>query len=317
MNPNENIATGEDSPVDEPRRGITGEEVEASRPRRALEEPQEGPPGNPETTGEEPQGWPVRRLLVALLAVLVIVPLLALATVKFIIPMVQNQQAAHELSTLGQGHGDIAPANTTLQTFRGQTLKSANVDQKALVRGSDGAQSGVVIFTNGKAAGHRRIVDVYMDFDSPKSRDFILLNQSMLRNMVENGLIELKIHPVPSGSAISAYSSEALAESIVTTPTQTWELLLALLRNGANVNTDKADEVMASVLGAVKDSHVNGVDATSIGNGTFASWMLAVGDDGALRSGYSSPTVLLNGQVLPDQVNLNNSRTLQDHILNH
>jgi hypothetical protein len=259
-----------------------------------------------------------KTVIIVLAVLIVVMPLLGIGVAKFTIPWIQQMKNSDELSQVADRKGNMVVANNKLETFHGQIIESTNTEQKSLVRGNDGKDSAVFIFTNDKQTDNKKILDIYIDFDSPKSRDFVLLNQTSFKRMVENGVIELRVHPVPTGNAMSMYAAETLAESVVTSPNTTWDLMLALLKKSATLNTTKSDEVIKAVVETAQSVNVQDVDEKSISNGTFASWILAVGDDTHLKTGYYPPIAYLNNtSVNPDKVNLNDSPAFQDYILNN
>jgi len=267
---------------------------------------------------DEKSFWTKKKIIAILVVMLILVPGVAIGSSYLLSRYQSNQTAETGLKSISSQKGDIRVSNTKLSTFKGQKISSANIDQKSLTNASGmGSDSAVFVFSNGKENKDKKIVDVYLDFSSQKSRDFILLNQSSLKRMVENNLIELRLHPVPSASSFSIYAAEAISESIVTSPDKTWDFVIALMKTSATLNTDKNDDVIKAVLDTVKEERIDDVDAESIKNGTFASWILAVGDDNKLKTGYYPPIIYLNDKAVdPDDVFLNDSSAFQKYVLN-
>lgn len=134
--------------------------------------------------------------------------------------------------------------------------------------------------------------------------------------MVESGQVELRIHPVPSGSAFSMYAPEALAESFVTKPKASWNFMLDLLKLSAVLDTNQNDDILESIVKTASDNGLTDIDSASISNGTFASWILAVGDDKNLTTGYYPPIVYVNGsEISPDTINFNNTDAFKRAVL--
>lgn len=248
-----------------------------------------------------------RNLIVGFLVALVLVVGLSAAAAFFVQPWLKSQDANKVLSTIGVSRGDIRPQNTTLSTFSGQLLKNANVNQKALTGGGIDSSAGAVLgFTNGKD-GDKKTLDLYIDFNGSSSRDFVLLNQTSLRSMVESGQVDLRVHPVPSGTALSIYSPEVVAESFVTTPGKSWSLLLETLKLSSSLETDKRADVVAALVDTASKSGVKGIDKESITNGTFGSWIFSNGNDARIQN-QSVPVAYVNGQVINrDSVDYNDS----------
>lgn len=228
-----------------------------------------------------------------------------------------NNQASSQLSDLKKTYGPITPVNTNVKSFSGQKLENVNIDQKSLTGGNNNTASdaAVFIFSNGKKE-NRRIVDVYIDFDSQVSRDFLLINQLSLKNMIENGLIELRIHPVSSGSALSIYSPEAIAESFVKSPELSWGFMMSLLKLSAEVQADGDIEILPAIEEKIAENGIQEISAESIQNGTFSSWILAVGDDEKLQTGYYPPIIYVNEAIVdPEVVQFNDTDAVRRHIL--
>lgn len=230
----------------------------------------------------------------------------------------ETSQSRQVLEGIFQSQGSITPVNTNTQVFTGQKLQNANVEQKSLIGGTGNTaeEAAVFIFNNGKTNNAEiKIVDVYIDFNSQRSRDFVLINQNVFKNMVENGRIELRIHPVSSGSALSIYSPEALAESFVAAPDKSWSLMISLLQLSAELQNTEDKEVLPELLKKVEENGISGITEKSITNGTFASWIIAVGNDEKLKTDYYPPIVYVNDTVMnPNKVDYNNTTTVQDFI---
>lgn len=228
-----------------------------------------------------------------------------------------NKEGTRQLNNVRKTYGKITPVNTLAQVFDGQMLENVNIDQKSLVGGANNtaSESAVFIFSNGKNSP-KRSLDVFIDFDSQRSRDFMLINQSSLKSMIENGLIELRVHPVSSGSALSIYSPEALAESFLTSPEKSWNFMLSLLKLSAEVQADGDIDILPAIEEKIKESGVTDISAESIKNGTFSSWIIAVGDDPRLDTGYYPPIIYINETIVdPDVVDFNDTDSLRRYII--
>lgn len=260
-----------------------------------------------------------RKPLIVFIVILLLAPTLGFLSSHYIfVPMSEKEKASNELSTIAGNRGSIQAKNTDVVTFEGQALKGANTDQKALSSAGIGSDAGVFVFTNGKDSADKKTLDIYIDFDSQYSRDFILLNQGVLKGMVENGVVDLYIHPVPSGSALSMYSPEALAEAFVSTPDKTWDFFIGLLKLSAETKTDKSEDSVKSIVDLAKDKGISDISDETIEGGTFSSWILAVGDDTKLDVGYYPPIAYLNGNIIdPDKVDFNDSDAFRTYVLNN
>lgn len=264
---------------------------------------------------EKTHKWSKKKITIILLLTFLLSAGLGIGSHFAFSPIVKNHKAQSVLNSIGLNSGTITPVNVQITTFKGQTISNANVDQKALTGGTSN-ESAVFIFNNGKSVEGRKTLDIYIDFSSQTSRDFILLNQSSLKGMVESGQVELRIHPVPSGSAFSMYAPEALAESFVTKPKASWNFMLDLLKLSAVLDTNQNDDILESIVKTASDNGLTDIDSASISNGTFASWILAVGDDKNLTTGYYPPIVYVNGsEISPDTINFNNTDAFKRAVL--
>lgn len=257
-----------------------------------------------------------RKLIVFSIMMLVLLPALGFGGGYLFKHSKSLSEAVEGLDNLSSQRGSIMVLNTELVTFKGQAIPSADIDQKALVSGFIGSESAVYAFSNGKTSETKKTLEVYLDFNSARSRDFMLFNQSSLKGMVENNLIELRVHPVPTGSAYSIYAAEALAESVLLSPEKTWELMFELLKASSSLNNNSDEDIVTSVVETSEEVGITGITVSTIKNGTFASWVLAVGDDPKLSSGYYPPVVYLDGiQVTPEDVFFNDPDAFQRYIL--
>lgn len=234
-----------------------------------------------------------------------------------IAPIIANHTAQNILNAAKSSSGPITPLNTQVKTFTGQKIKGANVNQKELQGGGVSATSAVFAFSNGKDSTDRKTVDVYIDFSSAKSRDFILLNQTAFESMIKSGKIELRIHPVPTGSAFAMYAPEAVAEAFSYNPSAAWNTMTELLKASSTIDTNKPDDIVSTVVKTANKAGVSNVTKKTIKGGTFSSWIVSVGDDKNLQTGYYPPIMYVNGkQISPNGVNFNNSNDITHAILN-
>lgn len=254
-----------------------------------------------------PAKFAVISLSIALLLPVIIVFILQ--------PLVSKNSARQELSKIRNSYGSITALNKEIVTFKGQKIKNANIKQKALAYNKEATTPPSFIFDNSKI-GEKKIVDIYVDFNSQRSRDLILLNRNNLQGLVESGSITLKIHSLPTGSAYTMYSTEALAESFYTSPDKSWDFLLELLRLSATVDTDKSQDVVKLISDTAKKLEVKSVDENSIKNGTFSSWILSTGDDLRLKDNVAPPLIYSDDKLIDgDKINFNNADDLRKAIL--
>lgn len=195
--------------------------------------------------------------------------------------------------------GAITGSNNKLVTFTGQKIENVNVSQKALARNGKATSPPGFIFNNGKEVKGRKPVDLYVDFSSQNSRDFLLLNQTILLALVESGRIELNLHTVPSGTAFSVYSAEALAEAFYLNPDRSWGFMLSILKfETSGAQTKDADDLAKSLAKLAKKNKIEGITADSIQNGTFASWLISIDSDNKLNSGSKLPSLYLDDKKI-------------------
>ena len=258
-----------------------------------------------------------KKLVISAIIAFVVAAVLGVVYATFVVPAMKNNEAKSILSGIGLKSGDIVALNTELVTFKGQSIAKTNVNQKSLAQESGISEdSAVFVFGNGKSSENKKTVDVYIDFNSQKSRDFILVNQEVLKGMVESGSINLRVHPVPQGSAFSMYAPEALAESFAVAPSRSWSLFIDLLKLSAILDTNKTDEILELIVEKAEENGIKDISAESIANGTFASWIITVGDDPQLATGYYPPIVYVDGsEVNLDVVNLNNPDSFRRAII--
>lgn len=229
----------------------------------------------------------------------------------------EAKDAKNTLFNFESKRGKLQPVNTKLKVFKGQVLEGANTEQKALTGGSNNnaEEAAVFIFGNGKE-NDKKIMDIYLDFDSQRSRDFLLINQTTLKSLVESGTIELRLHPVSSGSALSMYSPEALAETFVKSPDKAWSLLISTMKLSAESQANAELDVLEALVGKIEELNISDVTSETIQNGTFSGWIIKVGDDNKLQTGYYPPIVYLNDAVIdPDKVDFNDATTFQRYVI--
>lgn len=243
------------------------------------------------------------KILVAALAAILLVLLGVLVWQLYIGPQRDAQSA---LDGAAANQGPITALNSSMVTFEGQKLEEANVDQKGLAQGDSLTEPPAFIFTNGKDIADREVVDFYFDFSDQRSRDALIANSISLRSLVESGQVELRLHALFGGRAYSMYAAEALAEVFAADSDLAWESLMVLLRNAPVLSaTDSNEEMVNGIVSGLKNSGVTAVDSESIQNGTFATWLLSIGNDPKLNSATAPklPYILVDERPLSLDVN--------------
>lgn len=262
-----------------------------------------------------------RRKIVSILVAGTLVAGAAAAGYTFAIePLFEKKTAERTLVDAVASHGSIRGYNTSSVDFKGEgpAPTTSGSNQKSLSVGSTATNPAAFIFTNGKSTSGTP-VDVYLDLSAQRSRDFIVLNNSALRNLVESGEIQLRIHPVPTNNKFSVYSAEALAEVFGKSPDRAWDYLLELLK--ASVVLDQSptgtqeDEVLSAVVGSTYKVGINGISANTIKSGAFASWILTVADDPKVQNQFGLPAIYKNDELVnQDSVDINKSDTLTKYL---
>lgn len=275
---------------------------------------QETPTTLPETS--KSVTWSRKKIIATFVIAALTAATLGALSQTVLSPILKNSKAQTMIENIGKTSGKLTPVNTKLETFVGQQIANANINQKALSNGLEQEESAVFIFNNGKSDQKHKTLDVYIDFNSQFSRDFFLLNSGNLKNMVERSNIELRISPVQTGSTFSMYAAEAVSEAFATKPNLAWDFIIDLLKLSATIDTDKNDEIVEEIL-KVSESHgLTDISKDSILNGTFASWIIAVGDDAKLQDGYYPPLAFINESLIdPDMINYNDATAFMTAVL--
>lgn len=278
-----------------------------------------------EGSKEETEPKPVmnRKTFFAILGVGTVLAAGAAAGITFgIEPHLQKSAAMTTLEELARNHGPITAYNSSTVPFKGEGAapSTTNSNQLSLSVGSTATNPASFIFTNGKSVPSN-IVDVYLDFGSQRSRDFIVLNGDTLRNLVESGEIQLRIHPVPTDSKFSVYSAEALAEVFEKSPDRAWSYLIELTKISAVLNESptgtQEDEVLSAIVGSTAKVGINGVSVNTVKSGAFASWILTVADDTKVQNKFGLPAIYSNDVLIDqDSVDINNSDVLIKYLKN-
>ena len=241
--------------------------------------------------------------------------LLGYLTVFVFIPMVTNIDAKNRINN--SVIGEMQAVNTELTVFTGQKIENANTDQKALSQNGVATNPPGIVFGNGKTTDPQKKVVIYLDLSDQRSRDFLLINQMVLKRAVLSGEISVKIVFVPKGDPITIYSAEAVSESANTTPKATWDFMLSLVKFAASGPDLSNKELVAKIEELAKNNNVVDVDSEGILNGTFASWILSVGNDDILSKGYYTPLILVNGKTVDTStVNVNDSTEFSNFLKN-
>lgn len=252
---------------------------------------------------------PTRKRLTIVVSVLAAALVVLLGVLVWQLYIGPQRSAQTALDGAAANRGEITALNTGLVAFEGQKIENANSEQKGLALDGELTDPPAFIFTNGKDIADRKVVDFYFDFADQRSRDALIANSISLRSLVESGQIELRLHALFGGRAYSMYAAEALSEVFAANPDLAWDSLMVLLRNApALVSLDSNDEMVKSIVSILKTDGVTAVDEQSIKNGTFAAWLLSIGNDPQLKGTAAPklPYILAGGTPLNlsvDQLN--------------
>lgn len=229
--------------------------------------------------------------------------------------MVSRNNANDQLSQLSAMSQEVTMRNNEIMVYTGQKMTTSTIKQKAL--GTAGRMTTPAGFVFG-ADNASTTVDLYVDFGNKKSRDFLLMNRNSFTNLMERNKVSIVIHPVPQGSAFSAYAAEALAESSEGDTTQSWNLLMELMKTGTDLDTNKPDEIVGAVVKTSKEAGFPGISSRTVKSGHFSSWLLSVGNAPVLKNASGIPLMVVNGTTIDSStLNMNNADDVRRRIVNH
>lgn len=241
---------------------------------------------------------------IMLVAAVVATVALAFGYVKFVDPLIQTNQAEAALNTK-QEKSPIVASNTSMLSYKpdakqaGEIPEGVNPKQLALGSGKTIDKSSVFIFKSKLANDKSHVMDVYMDLYSQRGRDFITLNRSTLEDQIETGNLVLRVHPVLNSSPFSIYAPEALAEVFGTAPNKAWGFFTDLMKESITLTgTEKSDSIVKFIAKIADDSGAKDVDAASIQNATFLTWLYTASNDSKLKVGYTPPVIYTDGVEL-------------------
>lgn len=240
--------------------------------------------------------------------------------VTFVVsPYLANQKIEDKAPPTIQKRGPITASNTTVVIFNGQKLETATIDQKALALNNLQTDTAGFIFGNGDNSGNKKILEVFVDFNNQRSRDFMLINRSELQSFVESGSVELHVLPVPTGKAYGAYSAEAIAETFANKPESAWNLMFELLRRGLTVGTDDVNEVAEIVVETTEEAtNSTFVTTETLRSGAFSSWLISGGNDSRLTNKFYPPLIYIDGQVIDvNAVNVNDPEEFYQAVMSN
>lgn len=251
--------------------------------------------------------------LIFLVAVAVTIAL-AFVYVKFVDPWIAQINASSALKDAPVAKPIVAQ-NDKFLPFKpdakktGEIPPGVNPKQLALAEKGKITAPSVFIFASANASKKSHTLDIYMDFNAQRSRDFITLNKDSLEYMIKSGKLILRVHPVLTKEPFSVQAPEALAEIFGTAPTKAWGFFTNTLKDSIQfTGTETPDQIVAFVAKHAQDNGGTQVNAASIVNGTFLTWLYTTSDDTKLKVGYEPPVIYVDNKELDQSKwSINNS----------
>lgn len=252
-----------------------------------------------------------KKLIITLIVGIATAIGLAFGYVYVVDPMVKENKASKQLSKAFENRAPMSPSNTESLPY-----SEAN-SSTALALGKNGSitDPAALIFSNGKDNPDKSTFSIYMDFSSQRSRDFLAMNNGTIKNMIESGVIDLEIYPVPTSDPFSVYAGETLSETFASSPEKAWYILIELLKISTEIDTSETvmsnEDIIARI--ATSSESVGAVDVTadSIRSGKYANWLLTIGDDSRVKNEFGLPGLYVDGTLIDqDSVNINDSASL-------
>ncbi len=146
-------------------------------------------------------------------------------------------------------------------------------------------------------------LDVYEDYQCPNCRNFEAVNGNYINSLVRAGKMHVVFHPITILGPESALT--AAASACASDQGKFLEYHMALYQNQpATENSGSWTNEKLALIG-----HSIGITSTKfdtcINTGQYTKWATNVEADAAAKNINSTPTVLLNGQQIPPQDQLN------------
>lgn len=229
----------------------------------------------------------------------------------------REQDATNELNEFAESRGDLTMVNSdVVELNENDNSYALGVDSAV---GSDEAPDFGTFIIRNEHNEYDRTVNLYLDYADPRSRDFFFMNQQMLRTLVENGQIELRIHPVPSYHPYSMYAAETLSQVAHRSPESFWGVSTSLLQLNEEV-ASVDEEVSASVFTDMIENeltryhNIDDIDHELIVDGMFFDWLGAISEDERLTAGGVPPIIYSDGELL-DSDSYYESEELRESII--
>lgn len=237
---------------------------------------------------------------------------LAFGYVRVIDPWIAQLNAEEDLNSQVEEE-PIRAQNSELIPFTpdassaGEIPPGVNPLQLGLGENGSLSEPAHFVFSSANADENSHVVDIYMDFYSQRSRDFISRNSSTLESLTESGKLVLRIYPVLNKEAFSIYAPEALAEVFATAPDKAWGFFTDLIQESATLTGAETSEQVVSFIANNAQENIGTcvleggnvcVDEASIVNATFLTWLYTASDDLRLAVGYIPPVIYVDGDEL-------------------
>jgi hypothetical protein len=234
----------------------------------------------------------------------VVAAALAFGYVKFIDPQLAKSEAAAELNKQ-VAKSPVLAQNADFLEYKPDASATAelppgvNPKQLALGEGKKVTDTAAFVFASEKANSESHTLDLYIDFYSQRSRDFITLNKSALENKIQSGEIVLRVHPVLNSDPFSVYAPEALAEVFGTAPDKAWPFFTNLMKDSITLTgSETSDEIVAFINKRAQDNGAKEVSEASIVNATFLTWLYTAAKDPKVAVGYVPPIIYVDDKEL-------------------
>lgn len=239
-------------------------------------------------------------ILVAVVATIT----LAFVYVKIVDPIIAKNNAISELTDKVEKSAIVAQNDEFISFLpdagaAGEIPEGVNPKQLGLGEDEKLTDPAAFVFSSENANADSHVLDIYMDFYSQRSRDFITINQSVLENMVESGTLVIRVYPVLNTEPFSIHAPEALAEVFGTAPDKAWGFFTNLLKESITLTGDETtDQVVTFIADNAKANGGTEVDEASIVNATFLTWLYTAADDPRVAVGYVPPVIYVDDKEL-------------------
>ncbi len=182
----------------------------------------------------------------------------------------------------------------------GAALAKNRTDTHAVLPSSVSVADGYGVTFNPKAPVK---LDIYEDYQCPHCRDFETVNGKYINSLARAGKMHVVFHPITLLGPESALTAAAAA--CASDQGKFLDYHAALFQNQpASENSGAWTNDKLVLIG-----HSIGITSakfdTCVKSGQYTQWAMNVESDASAKNINSTPTVLLNGTVVPPQAELN------------